>query len=209
VDNALDLDRTETRPVQDDLLPVELPLRDAAAALGLSVEATRKRVARGQLPARKHDGRWLITLPVDGDVQSSPGPQPVVVHDNVQDRTRYRPVQDISASIDPADHARLLERLAGLEAQLAQTQEDRDHWRRHATSALERYDRDMQEMRALLSREQSLALAAGSPTVREATTRDAPHDSGTHRDGRAGDAPLPIPESSWWQRLLARLSGSA
>lgn len=44
---------------------VTLPLDQAAASLGLSVEAVRMRVRRGTLPSTKRDGRLYVMLPAD------------------------------------------------------------------------------------------------------------------------------------------------
>jgi hypothetical protein len=68
-----------------------LDIVDAAARLGLSIDAVRKRVQRGTLPAEKVDGRWLVVLPVhdspgqaeDGDLDTSQE-----VQDGGQDVTR-------------------------------------------------------------------------------------------------------------------------
>ena len=40
-----------------------IPLAEAARRLGLPVNAARKRVARGTLPAVKVDGQWFVDLP--------------------------------------------------------------------------------------------------------------------------------------------------
>ena len=44
----------------------ELGIGDTAAALGVSVDTIRRRMKRGELPARKTpDGRWLV-IPTAG-----------------------------------------------------------------------------------------------------------------------------------------------
>jgi hypothetical protein len=187
-------DNAQPEPnVQDELATRALPLREAAEVLGLSVDATRKRITRKLLPARKVDGLWYVEVPLTSHVR----PAPPHTGGDLQNRTTSSPPLSSLPAVDPTEHARILERLAGVEVQLAQTREDRDHWRRHATSLLERYDRDMQEMRALLVREQAIALAG--------TTGSNPAgDVIEHQPSPANDpesAPTTQPQS-WWRRLL-------
>ncbi len=65
-----------------------LPLRAAAARLGLSTDTLRKRLQRGLTPGRKVDGSWVVDVPVvrdrprdrpqdgPGPVRDAPGPVP-------------------------------------------------------------------------------------------------------------------------------------
>jgi len=57
----------------------------AAAQMGITPEAARKRIARGSLDAVKEDGRWYITT--NGHVQDNEHH----VQDSVQDRPDNRP----------------------------------------------------------------------------------------------------------------------
>ncbi len=56
-------------------------VREAAAAMGLSVEAMRKRLARGSIPGFKDaNGEWRVLLGIHGDPPPGsqyPDPQPV------------------------------------------------------------------------------------------------------------------------------------
>ena len=42
-----------------------LPLREAAAVLGVSVDALRARIRRGTVEASKVSGRWLVAVQID------------------------------------------------------------------------------------------------------------------------------------------------
>lgn len=57
---------------------VELSLEDAAARLGLTAEAVRKRAARGQLPSRHEGRRLLILLPAAAAAVTSTGVAPAL-----------------------------------------------------------------------------------------------------------------------------------
>jgi hypothetical protein len=52
--------------------PAAIPLRDAAAHLGISENAVRKRITRGTLQAHKVDGAWRVV--VDGYPAATPEP---------------------------------------------------------------------------------------------------------------------------------------
>lgn len=49
---------------KDQLQLDRLDIADAAARLGLSIDAVRKRVQRGTLQAEKVENRWYVVLPV-------------------------------------------------------------------------------------------------------------------------------------------------
>ncbi len=44
-----------------------IPIREAAARLGITVESLRKRAQRGTITAYKVDGEWFIALPAEQD----------------------------------------------------------------------------------------------------------------------------------------------
>jgi hypothetical protein len=221
----MDADTSRTDDVDQDAStdsdPVEFDLPSAAEALGISPEAVRKRIARGTLPARKVDGVWMVTIEAaesepDGrtDAHHPPtmaaGPRPV------------RPRPSITA-IDPSDYARALERIAGLEAQLAQAQADRDRWHEQAATFQATYLHDMAAMRELVAREQAIALRATTRT--DGRTDEGRADADASTDGQdagvhdlsseaphrmvvpspAEQEPAPVQraeERPWWRRLL-------
>jgi hypothetical protein len=82
-----------------DIDQAGVPIADAAAALGVSVDAVRKRIRRRSLRAYKRDGHWLVVLPGrPAHVRDASSPRVQVnildeAQDNGQDRGRP-PVQD-------------------------------------------------------------------------------------------------------------------
>ncbi len=50
-----------------------VPVSQAAAVLGISVAAARKRVQRGSLRAYKVDGQWMVVLPMGSEVGQDVG----------------------------------------------------------------------------------------------------------------------------------------
>lgn len=46
-----------------DSQPEGVPVVEAAALLGVSTDALRKRVARGRMPGYKRDGQWYVIMP--------------------------------------------------------------------------------------------------------------------------------------------------
>ena len=64
-----------------------VPIETAAARLGLSAEAIRKRLRRGTLSGEKVDGKWWIILPepAAGRRQDAAGSRPDEWHDGQQD----------------------------------------------------------------------------------------------------------------------------
>jgi len=76
-----------------------VPVSHAAAILGISVAAARKRVQRGSLRSYKVDGQWMVVLPLsteasqDTGMTVSVGPgydvSQVAVIDDLRDRVRF------------------------------------------------------------------------------------------------------------------------
>ena len=123
-----------------ELQPVTVPAEEAAARLGITVDAVRKRIARGRLTGHKAAGRWYVTF--DGDT----GPDSNRTTGQDKTRTRRQTGQDRTGQPDtpPADVAARLAALeadnAALRGQLADLQQDRDAWREQAqavTTALQ------------------------------------------------------------------------
>jgi hypothetical protein len=49
-------------------------LAEAAVRLGITVDAARKRVARGHIPGIKREGKWYALLPIDRSISSQDRP---------------------------------------------------------------------------------------------------------------------------------------
>jgi hypothetical protein len=207
MDTHADTDQTDgQRP--DASAPAELDMHGAAAVLGISPEAVRKRITRGTLPARKVAGAWMVTITPDAPGRTN-GRSPADGHPR---HTTVRPRP--SAAVDPTDYARAQERIAGLEAQLTQAREDRDRWYQQAVTAQETYLRDMAAMRELVAREQAIALRATTSSA-DVRTDDGRTDDTMPADGhdasvQADDAPAaPVGQHDsdtlnwrgWWRRL--------
>ena len=117
-----------------DLPTGAIPIADAAARLGVSVELLRKRAQRNTMPAYKVDGKWYVVLDVDQDgVQDiPPRAEDVVASRTVQDGTSG-PGQDgnrgaASWGVSPAARSQLEairdEWLAPLVAQIREQAEE-------------------------------------------------------------------------------------
>ncbi len=113
-----------TRQVGGQDAPGLVTVQSAATALGISVEAVRKRLQRGQLHGERHGGRWYVDL---SRQDSKSG----------QDQSRTEPGQDQQSSPD----------VQGLISHL-QT-ENKRLWER-----LERAEEERAELRRMLNLEQ-------------------------------------------------------
>jgi hypothetical protein len=165
-----------------------LPLRDASARLGVSTDTLRRRLKRGELVGEQrptpHGPAWFVHVPADvAAAEVSP------------------------ASDDQFDARLLQERIEGLTAQLVQAETDRDRWHQMAVDAIERAHREREEMRALLGREQAIALSATSGSIgnAQADAEAEPTHAQAH-DVVARDAPEKeaVPQTAW-QRFRQRL----
>lgn len=166
----------------------KLDIADAAARLGLSIDAVRKRVQRGSLRADKVDNRWFVVLPMPNGPQRGQevdrnNARPIIagVQDtvmtgdtNVQDTgvTTPRIVQDVSGQA-----------LAVLSAAF--------------TSALEseRHRSSTAEQAAAMWQERARNLEAVNDRLQELLALPAHEEE---------------PESlrrPWWRRLLGRSEG--
>lgn len=149
--------------------------RAAAAHAGVSDRTVRRAIATGALAAEHIDGAYTIT------------PAALAAWMAARHATLGTPIGTAAASpaVGRTDQDAELARLSGenaeLRSRLADAQTDRDRWHATATAALERYDRDVSEMRTLLGREQLMALSATASAqspdmpseVTESTLRDA------------------------------------
>ncbi len=172
--------------------PSWISVAEAARSLGISETAVRKRVRAGTLAARGNRGATQVQVFSAGGSQRGSEPS--------------QPEFGTEANLEIA---RLAGENAELRARLADTQADRDRWHANATATLERYNHDMQEMRALLGREQAIALSATSTT----SPTDVPQDvkTGSPRGDVATEASQTLPASPapqasavrrWWRRLI-------
>ena len=156
----------------------EIPLADAAAILGVTQEAVRKRLRRGSLIGGKRRGEWWVRLPLDEAGHGEP-----------RRDTRAGPGgTERDAERDMAGRLTLAEvRLAEVERQRAQLEGQVDFLQRE----LERAAEAQAELRRLLA----MALQTRAlPAPRAEVHADVkPH--------AAGQAPAPAPPAPWWKRF--------
>lgn len=172
-----------------------VPLREAADRLGVSTDTIRRRLKRGELVGEQrvtaHGPSWFVQLPEEEDAAaeaSSPA----------------------SAMSDKHELIILRTRVEGLFAQLAQAEADRDRWHQVAVDAIDRAHREREEMRALLGREQAIALSATSgASSAQGDAKAGAEAEPTHTQAHdvvvrnATDGQKP--PSSLWQRLCKSL----
>jgi len=153
-----------------------LTLAEAAAALGISSEAVRKRLKRGGLAGRQVDGRWYVTL-------DTPGGQPA---DAGTHRVDERP-DDGGAAGYPPLVAALEARVVSLELELART---------HA--ALRRAQEAEGEQRRIIAGLMARLPELAAPTPRPAATGDAPTASPPPEVAAVPAVPAPA-RRPWWR----------
>ncbi len=161
-------------------------LAAAAARLGISPDATRKRLERGTLRGEKRAGRWLVWLPVQvgqPDTPDAPGRQSDVSVDATPDALSGQPdaawtPPDAMASTTRELIDQLKEENAYLRDQLAERS-------RELAAERERFDVLHREALARIP-----ALGAGQ----EAPQASPPPRHATEAVEPVGDASLP-----WWR----------
>lgn len=156
----------------------QLPMKEAAAALGISVDTVRRRLKSGDLqgtqePIGSGAFRWMIEVPEGATATGS--------------SADAQPASDATA---PAQGLAVAEaRIDGLESLVEELRSERDAWRDQAAA-----DRDAaRELRILLRGAQEVALPA--------EIQDAQH-SPTQRDQdhHQGESTTAAPEG-FWSRL--------
>jgi len=169
-----------------------LPLREAAEHLGVSTDTARRRLKRGELIGEQrptaHGPAWYIQVPAA----------------SVTDPTS----EEAAPASQDGPNVRLLEeRVSGLTAQLAQAEADRDRWHQMAVDAIDRAHRERGELRALLGREQAIALSAtsGAPTHAQADAEADPTHAHAHHVVARDTLRDLEPMLTGWQRFRQRL----
>lgn len=171
-----------------------VPLREAADRLGISTDTVRRRLKRGELTGEQrttaHGPSWFVQIPEQGKDGEDEAAAP--------------------ATSDERELITLRTRAEGLAAQLAQAEADRDRWHQLAVDAIDRAHRERDEMRALLAREQAIALSANSSTG--AAQGDAQADADAEsRHAQAHDVVVgnaaegQRAQASLWQRIRTSL----
>ena len=172
-DSATDQPTTDPQPI---------PMDDAAAALGITVNAVRQRLKRGTLRGHKTPAGWVVFLPTDQSTSSG--------HDQpATDRPQAHGRPPTNRPTDQVGIAPLADLIADL------TRENREL---AAAAAL------WQERSRYLS-ERLQALEAGPIAAPAATTTNQPaattHDTGA-QEAQIVPKPTPATSRSWWKRLF-------
>ena len=161
-------------------------LRDAAESLGVSTDTVRRRLKRGELPGEQrstpHGPSWFVLLPRETAAAAVLGNEPSATG-------AFNELAGAAIEL-----AVLQERVAGLEATLAQVQEERD-----------RLVQGERELRALLH-QQAVAFTLALPITTQgnayATAEDAQAEPIQHEGNVAYDN---MPMQTPWHLLKQRL----
>lgn len=188
-----------------------IPLVDAAALLGLSTEATRKRIQRGTLAGLKIDGAWFVER---SSLPDSPDARPAVqggrAQDDIQVAGRHQddagPDVRTAGETPSIDLTPLVNMISQLHSENRQLAEAATIW----------------QMRARQAEEKLAALEAGpiAAAVSERDVVDAPESAsegpqrvedaaqGNSVSQEISDAPVPAEVQlatgwrRWWRRVL-------
>lgn len=168
---------------QSGFMTERVPIKEAAARLGISPDTIRRRLKSGELVGERRATPqgfvWLVELPRDV--------QPTAPTETTN------AAQAASVLVEDALEAvRLRERVDGLERLVGDLQGERDAWKAQA----ERHEEASRELRILVQQAQALARAL------PATTGATEPQEATEAHRQASSDP---PMRGLWQRLWSRL----
>ncbi len=153
--------------------PALVTLEDAAAALGITVNAVRQRIKRGTLIGVKTDTGWSVDMVATNQESGTDRPTRRPTN-HTSSATNHRPTIDLTP---------LVSHIATLEGQVQRLTEASTMW----------------QIRARQAEEQLLQLTAGESEP--ASSQDSPTiDAQTFRPLQASD-PAPTGLGAWWKRL--------
>jgi len=182
-----------------DTARTTVSVADAAARLGITHDAVRKKLQRGTLPGEKADGAWLVFLPAQ-DIRQ----------DDRQDATDPSQDTDRPRVLPPDGRGELLDQLrsevAFLRGQLAQRAQEADQMRRDQAAERERFDVIHREA---LHRIEALTAGPDEPEADDIATE--PHNASPAAPG-ATEPPAMTPNTShepsvvtaWVRKLFGR-----
>lgn len=189
-----------------------IPLVDAAVHLGLSTEATRKRIQRGTLAGLKIDGAWFVER---SSLPDSPAGRPAMStgHPDADSQTAGRQQDDTGPDVRTTvetpsiDLTPLVEMISHLHSENRQLAEAATIW----------------QMRARQAEEKLAALEAGPIAVPvpehdivdapenapEAPQRDDPRQMGNQplQEPAANPVPAEVELATGWRRWFRRVMG--
>lgn len=157
------------------------PLADAAALMGTSVAALRKRLQRGSVPGYKRDGQWYVLV----DTAHIAG-SPRAPHGQAAGQDSGQPTGSPPALVSDAARAQLEairdEWLAPLVAQIAEQAERIGRLEAEKEELRRRAELAEQEVATLRARPAEAVLAQDEPEG----DRGTPEASGAHRGAGGG-----------------------
>ncbi len=177
---------------RQDATPEGLTVADAAARLGVTPDAIRRRLHRGTLAGAKTvDGEWRVWLP-DGEAGAppgpAPGPPPGQPPGERQDTARTPP-----AAQEVAPHPAMEALLESQRQEITYLREQLAERSRELAAERERFDVLHREALARIP-----ALGAG---------QDAPVAAREPHHATEPADTTPDTSRSWWRRVLAWLRG--
>ncbi len=174
-------DTARTEPgARQDATPEGLTVADAAARLGVTPDAIRRRLHRGTLAGAKTvDGEWRVWLP-DGEAGAPPGPPPGQPPGERQDTARTPP-----AAQEVAPHPAIEALLESQRQEIAYLRNQLAERSRELAAERERFDVLHREALARIP-----ALGAGQET---------PQASPAPRHAAADVEPADDPSVPWWK----------
>ena len=192
----------------------ELTLPQAAAALGVSVDTVRRRIKRGDLPARTDAaGRHLVTVEVTPTAPPAPTTMIVMeppVVDGVDPALLHQQIEALRDQVAEAerlrvelDHSRvLLDEVRRSRDELATQVEAQRGQLQAAHETIQQDAVERAELRRLLSAAMQRAPALPAPAQQDG------HD-GMDVVHNAQVSPPSVPRSApWWRRLLQALASA-
>jgi hypothetical protein len=182
---------------------VGIPIGEAAGALGLNVDAVRKRIKRGTLDAYKQDDRWCVILPGVQDAPSSPAGSPV--QPDLQGTGE--PIEAVYTSVGDGPPLALVplaavaDQLQGLADRLADLAERNEGLALEVGQLRERTATQQETIAELRRR------AEAAEVERDALrSQDAPQPA-SEAPTQATAPAAPAPAGGFWQRLRRAFGG--
>ncbi|MDP9357723.1 MAG: sigma-70 region 4 domain-containing protein [Chloroflexota bacterium] len=167
------------RPITTDPAPV--PIEEAAARLGITVNAVRQRIKRGTVEGYKTPAGWVVVVE-QPTTDQGPTDRPTRSADHTTRPTSQRPTTtDQAGNVDLAPLAAVIADLTRENRQLA---EAAAIW----------------QVRAVQAEERLKQLTAGDDTPADAPSAAQEPQHGAHPVETAPDA-SPSWWASWWRRL--------
>jgi hypothetical protein len=189
-----------------------IALSDAAALLGLSTEATRKRIQRGTLAGLKIDGAWFVeqsSLPDSPDVRPTMHSR----HPDAGNHTAGRHLDDDGPDVrtmedTPAvDLTPLVEMVSRLHAENRQLTEAATIWQMRARQAEEKLAALEAGPIAAPAPEHDIVDAPESAPEAPQRVEDAPEGDSTLHDLSGNPVPTEVQLATGWRRWFRRIMG--